>query len=95
MTWHAEIITLTLRRFSPGDSYAQRDKFAAVATAQILGGKRAYISGFLADGSKAPISKRDWIELGLMLRDKFGIHKIESERHAVEKTFDTGPAPLS
>ena len=94
MSWHAEIITLTLRRFEPGESYAQRDKFAAVATAQILGGKRAYISGFLADGTRAPIRKQDWVDLGLMLREKFGIHKIESERHAVEKTFDTQPAPL-
>lgn len=94
MTWHAEPITLTLRRFEPGESYERRSKFAAVATAQILGGKRAYISGFLADGTRAPIHKQDWLDLGLMLHDKFGIQKIESERHAVEKTFDTGHAPL-
>lgn len=94
MAWHAEPITLTLRRFEPGESYEQRDKFAAVATAQILGGKRAYISGFLADGTRAPISKRDWLDLGVLLRDKFGIQKIESERHATDKTFDTQPAPL-
>lgn len=94
MTWHAEPITLTLRRFEDGKSYAARDKFASVATAQLLGGKRAYISGFLADGSRAPISRPDWLDLGLLLRDKYGILKIESERHAVEKSFDTGPAPL-
>nr|WP_315210056.1 hypothetical protein [uncultured Albidiferax sp.] len=94
MAWHAEPITLTLRRYADGDSYARRDKFASVATAQLLGGKRAYISGFLSDGTRAPIHKRDWLDLGMLLRDKYGIEKIESERHAVEKSFDTQPAPL-
>lgn len=95
MSWHAEPITLTLRRFEDGCSYANRDKFAAVATAQILGGKRAYISGFLADGTHAPIHKADWLELGYLLRDSYGIRKILTERHMADKEFNTSPAPLS
>ena len=95
MHWHAETITVTLRGYHDGDSYDARDAFPVVATAQLLGGKRAFISGFLKDGKQIErIEKADWEALGVMLRDKFGIHKIESERHAVEKTFDTQPAPL-
>lgn len=94
MTWHAEVITLTLRRFEGDDSYAERDQFASVATAQILGSKRAFISGFLNDGTRAKISKSDWIDLGVLLRTQFGIEKIETERHTKAKTFDTSPAPL-
>ena len=94
MTWHAEVITLTLRRYAPGDSYEGRDKFASVATAQILGGNRAFISGFLSDGSKGPIRRRDWVDLGQLLRDQFGIERIESERHGESWGHDTGPAPL-
>ncbi len=95
MTWHAEVITLTLRRFGPGKSFVDRDKFASVATAQILGGKRAYISGFLDDGSEGPIHRLDWLDLAKLMREKFGVLKIESERHASDKSFDTGPAPLT
>ena len=38
MPWHAEVLALTLRRFVPGESYDARDKFASVATAQVLNG---------------------------------------------------------
>lgn len=95
MSWHAEVITLTLRRFEPGKSYANRNKFASVATCQILGGKKAFISGFLTDGSKGPINRRDWIELGRLLQRDYGVEKVEAERNGVEKDYDTGPAPLS
>jgi hypothetical protein len=92
MPWHAEPITITLRRYHPGETFENRDRFAAVATAQLLGGKRAFVSGFLSDGSK--ISKADWIDLGVLMRTQFGIEKIETERHTRPKEFDTGPMPL-
>lgn len=94
MTWHAEIITLTLRRYAPGESYEGRDRFASVATAQLMGGTRAYISGFLSDGTKGPIHKRDWVALAALLREQFGIAQIESERHGQDRGYETGPAPL-
>lgn len=94
MTWHAEIITLTLRRYGPGESHAERDRFASVATAQLMGGTRAYISGFLNDGTKGPIHKRDWIALVALLRERFGIEQVESERHGQDRGYETGPAPL-
>ena len=95
MTWHAEVITISLRRFEPGQTYANRDPFASVAVAQILGGRRAFISGFLNDGTKAKISKADWLDLGVLMRTQFNVEKIETERHTKAKTFDTAPAPLS
>ncbi|APW37177.1 hypothetical protein RD110_08160 [Rhodoferax koreense] len=96
MHWHAESITVTLRGFKDGDSYENRDKFPVVATAQLLGGKRAFISAFLRDGTQIHrIEKADWLALGVMLREQFGIEKIETERHTKPKTFATGPAPLS
>lgn len=95
MTWHAEVIMLTLRRFEAGRSYEARDKFASTATAHILGGNRAFICGFLNDGTRGPISRQDWVELRALLREKHGIEKIETERHEERKDYDTGPAPLA
>lgn len=95
MTWHAEIIMLTLRRYRPGEAYENRDQFASTATAHILGGSRAYVCGFLNDGTRGAISKADWLDLRRMLRERYGIEHIESERHGERKSFDTGPAPLA
>jgi hypothetical protein len=95
MTWHAEVITLTLRRYVDGQSYEARSKFASVATAQLLGGKRAFISGFLNDGTLGPISRQDWADLVTLLRDQFGIERVTSERRSAPREYDTGAAPLS
>lgn len=94
MPWDAEVTSLTVRRFNIGQSRANRDRFASVATVQILGGTKAYISGFLNDGQRGPIHRDDWIDLARLLRDKYGVRKIESERHGEDKSYDTGPAPL-
>lgn len=94
MAWHFEVITVTARRYPPGRSYSNRDKFTAVATLQVLGGKRAYLSGFLADGLDVPISRREWLELGQGLRQQFGIILVESERHGEDWAHDTGPGEL-
>lgn len=94
MTWHAETITLILRRYEPGKSYDARDQFATVAVAQLLGGGRAHLRGML-NGADAPISKADFLELAAMLRADHGIDRIESERKGRPREYDTGPAPLA
>lgn len=95
MPWESEPITLTLRRLDDGQTTADRDRFASVATAQILGGARAYISGFLNDGTRGPIHRRDWMDLAILLRNKHGVMHIESERHGEDKSYDTGPGELA
>ena len=50
MTWHAEAITLILRRYEPGKSYKARDRFASVAMAQLMEAGRAHLRGFLGEG---------------------------------------------
>ncbi|MFT3720427.1 hypothetical protein [Pseudorhodoferax sp.] len=84
MPWHAEVITITLRRYEAGKSYEARDPFVGVATVQILGGSRAYVSGFLSDG--APIPRQDWLDLLALLRERYGITRVESERHGRAST---------
>lgn len=92
MGWHAKPLVLHLRRFEPGKGYG--DRFASIVTAQLLGDGRAFLCGFLNDGRTAPISREDRQELGELLRDDYGIGKIETERHHREKSYDTSPAPL-
>lgn len=89
MTWHAETITLILRRYEPGKSYEARDPFATVAVAQLLGGGRAHLRGML-NGADAPISKADFQQLADLLREQHGITRIESERRARPRRYDTG-----
>lgn len=92
MAWHAKPIVLHLRRFEDGKGYGAR--FASIVTAQLLGEGRAFLCGFLNDGRTAPISREDRHALGVLLRDDYGVRKIETERHHQPKTYDTGPAPL-
>lgn len=94
MSWEFQVITLIARRYPPGASYLGRDKFTAVATVQLLDGKRAHLSGFLADGVETAISRKEWVALGMGLYQQFGISLIDSERHGIAKTYDSGPAPL-
>lgn len=95
MPWHAEVLALTLRRFVPGESYNARDKFASVATAQVLNGSHAYISGFLNDGTRGPIHRHDWRDMARVLRLEHGILLIDSERHGADKSYDTGLGDLA
>jgi hypothetical protein len=94
MTWHAEEITVILRRYEPGKSYKARDRFATVAVAQLLGGGRAFLRGML-NGVAAPLRKADLLELAQLLRDRYGIEHIESERHGEAKVHETVTAPLA
>jgi hypothetical protein len=94
MTWHAEIIMLTLRRYRPGEAYEPRDLFASAATAHILGDSGAYVCGLPNDCTRGAINRADWLDLRHRLCDQCGIEHVESERHGERKSFDTGLAPL-
>lgn len=89
MPWHAEPIVLTLRRYNEGDSYENRDRFASTATAHLLGGGRAFVCAFLNDGSAGRISRHDWLDLAVLLREDYGVRTIEAERHTQPTSFNT------
>lgn len=93
--WHFEILAVNARRFVDGQSYASRDPYATILTIQFKNGRECYISGMLNDGTRGPMRGRDWMELRTQLRRVFGVELIESERHGEDKSYDTGPAPLS
>ena len=95
MTWHFKPLVLAARDFRDGKNYDRKDKYAVIATVQLLGDHRAYISGMLADGTEAPISRRDLADMARGLRAQYGVTEIDAERRGTEKTFDTGPAPLT
>lgn len=94
MTWHLEITSMTARRYLPGDSFEARSDFASVAQVQVLGGNKAFISGFLNDSGKGEIPRREWLALRDALRAR-GIELVRSERKGEPRDFETGPAPLS
>ncbi len=94
MTWHLEITSMTARRYLPGDSYEQRNKFASSIHIQLMdGGKRAFLSAATNDESRGKITKRDWLNLRDLLLS-IGVELIESSRHDRPKEHDTGMGAL-
>lgn len=92
MSWHAKPITIHLRRFADGKKYGE--EFVTIATAQLLEDGHAFVCGFLNDGSEADLTKQDLVEMGQILREKYGVRRVSSERRAKPRNYDTGPAPL-
>lgn len=92
MSWHAKPITIHLRRFADGKKYGE--EFASIATAQLLEDGHAFVCGFLNDGSEAELTKQDLVEMAQILREKYNVRRISSERRAKLRNYDTGPAPL-
>lgn len=71
-----------------------RDKYATIATVQILG-KVAYLRGMRNDPKQGLLSKGDFEEQAGLLRARYGVEVIHAERRSKPRQYDTGPAPLS
>lgn len=90
MSWHDTPIVVQLRRYVGENSYEARSPFASIVTAQLLSGGRAHVCGFLNDGESGPVSKEDLLEIAALLRTKYGVTHIDTERHAKPRTYTTG-----
>ena len=84
--WHAQTTRLTVRLYDQGATYAEKAPFRAVAQVDLRGNGVAYIHAALADGR--PVSASEWRSLARMLRDDWGVMRIESDRHGKQTVFD-------
>ena len=86
--WHAQITSLTVRLYDGAARYADKAPFVGVAQVELLGDGIAFIHGALrSDGQ--PLSLRQWRDLGRLLRDDFGVLRIDAERSGQRISYDT------
>lgn len=80
MYWHAQPTSLTLRLYFAEDGYSNKEEYLAVIQAELLGDGIAYLHAALCqDGLN--ISIKQWCELVILLRNRYGIDAVHIERH--------------
>jgi hypothetical protein len=80
--WHAQVTSLTVRRYGSG-SYAERTAYDAVVQVEFLGEGVAFIHA-----AHGVIGLTQWKNLARLLRDEYGVTEIQSERRGKSKTID-------
>ncbi len=86
--WHAQITSLTARLYDGPARYADKAPFIGVAQVELLGDGIAFLHGALrSDGQ--PLTTRHWRDLGRLLRDEYGVLRIDAERNGERVSYDT------
>lgn len=86
--WHLEPIVLLARQVGAESDFDKRTPFGGIATVNLLEPGRAFVRGALRRQDDGALRLQDFVELCERLRDRHGVHTIESDRHGKVKTWD-------
>lgn len=89
--WHSQLTGVTLRLYDSDDpqgAFERREPFVAMAQAVMLGQGRAFLHSAMNKDGK-PLSMATWMEIGTLLKEKYGILEVMMERHGRLITLST------
>lgn len=86
--WHFEPIAILARQVRAESDFENRIAFGGIATINLLEPGRAFVRGALRREGDGTMRLQDFVELCEQLRERYGVHVIESDRHGRVKAWD-------